>query len=237
MRERVRAVLLASGLANVGRSSPQKNPGGTELEVDNWALSRFVLAKLVPVVGVHPFPLHELMLMSAAICGLKPPLLFEWGTHTGKSARIFHECATHFGIPLDIHSVDLADDAEHIEHPHETRGKYVRHLPDVHLHQGDGLDTSLSIWRGRGRTASPFFFIDGDHSYESVRRETFAIAAEIPGASMLLHDAFYQSGESGYNVGPHQAIQDLRSAFPGRYRVLESGLGLPGMTLLYQYDR
>jgi len=67
-------------------------------EINGWAISQFVLAKLVPVVGVHPFPLHELMLLSAAICRLRPAQAFEWGTHTGKSARVFNECAAHYGI-------------------------------------------------------------------------------------------------------------------------------------------
>ena len=95
-------------------------------EINGWAISQFVLAKLVPVVGVHPFPLHELMLMSAAICRLRPAQVFEWGTHTGKSARVFHECAADYGIALQIHSVDLPDRVNHVEHPHEGRGRFVR---------------------------------------------------------------------------------------------------------------
>ena len=117
------------------------------------------------------------------------------------------------------------------------RGVLVRGLPHVHLHQGDGLDTALALWRSKPTPAAPLFFVDGDHSYASVKREVSAIAGEIPQAHILLHDAFFQSAESGYNIGPHQAIEELRRALPGRYRVIESGLGLPGMTLLYRPDR
>src|SRR4051812_11884192 len=84
-----------------------RNAGCSEFEVDTWQISQFVLEKLVPIVGAHPFPLSELMLLSAAVCRMRPVLIFEWGTHIGKSARAFHEIAAHFGIPCVIHSVDL----------------------------------------------------------------------------------------------------------------------------------
>jgi len=232
MRERIRA-LLHLGSQGPSSADPARNPDCTEFEIDSWSVSRFVLAKLVPVVGIRPFPLHELMLMCAAVCRLKPPLIFEWGTHVGKSARAFYECARHYGIALEIHSVDLPDTAEHVEHPGNARGMLVRGLSNVHLHQGDGIDVSLAIWRSAGRPPAPLFYVDGDHAYESVLRELSAVAADIPGASVLLHDTFYQSAESGYNVGPHRAIEEVLQAHPGRYRRLDSGLGLPGMTLLY----
>ena len=57
--------------------------------------------------------------------------------------------------------------------------------------------------------------------------------AEVGKPNVLLHDSFYQSSESKYNVGPHQAIERTLQEHPGRFRRLDSGLGLPGMTLLY----
>jgi cephalosporin hydroxylase len=235
MRERIGALLrLAGRKPPLSTADPSKNPDCSELEVDNWALSRFLLSKLIPSVGVEPFPLHELMLMCAAVCRLKPTRIFEWGTHVGKSARVFYECAKHYSIPMQIHSVDLPDDAQHVEHPGEIRGALVRGLPGVHLHQGDGIHVSLSLWRAGGRAPAPLFFIDGDHAYESVLRELSAVASEIPGASVLLHDTFYQSSGSGYNIGPHRAIGEVLRRYPDRYRRIDSGLGLPGMTLLYR---
>lgn len=234
MFNRIRALLPGSPLPAVSTANPAKNPGCTEFEVDNWAISRFVLTKLIPVVGIQPFPLHELMLMSATVCRFRPSQIFEWGTHVGKSARVFYESAKHYKIPLQIHSIDLPDEIDHVEHPKESRGMLVRGLSNVHLHQGDGVDTALSVWRSSGREPAPMFFVDGDHSYESVHRELSAIASEIPDAYVLLHDAFYQSPESGYNVGPFRAIEEVLRAYPDRYRRIDSGLGLPGMTLLYQ---
>ncbi len=230
---RLRSLLQRPNAGQLRRQNPAKNAACSEFEVDNWAVSQFVLQRLVPVVGVHPFPLHELMLMVAAVCRTQPSQIFEWGTHIGKSARIFYECAVHYGIDADIHSSDLPDDVDHVEHPHAERGKLVRGLPRVHLHQGDGLDTSLEIWRSAGCRPRPLFLVDGDHEHASVLRELTGIAREIRDASILLHDSFNQSEASGYNVGPYRAIQDMLATDPGRYRKVESGLGLPGMTLLY----
>ena len=211
-----------------------RNPKCSEFEMDAWKLSQFVLDRLVPVVGVHPFPLHELMLLAAATCRLRPPLIFEWGTHIGKSARAFYEILVHYDIPGDIHSVDLPNDVQHVEHPSDERGRLVRGLGRVHLHQGDGIDVSVSLWRTARSRARPLFLVDGDHSYESVYRELSIIVSEIPDANVLLHDTFFQSPESGYNVGPWRAIEEVTRANPGRFKRIDSGLGLPGMTLLYR---
>jgi hypothetical protein len=82
----------------------------------------------------------------------------------GKSARAFYEITGHYGIPSEIHSVDLPDDAEHVEHPSRHRGRMVRGLDRVHL---------------------------------------------------------------------HRAIETALAEDPKRFRRLDSGIGLPGMTLLY----
>jgi hypothetical protein len=212
--------------------SPTKNLSCSQFEVDGWVISKFVLDKIVPVTGIHPFPLHELMLMVSAVCRLKPPIIFEWGTNIGKSARIFHETTNHFQIACQIHSIDLPDDVSHVEHPKEKRGAMVQGITAVTLHQGDGLATSLRIWKDAGSPANPLFFVDGDHSYESVCRELGGILAAIPNAAVLLHDTFYQSPDSGYNIGPLRAINDVITKYPGRFELIHSGLSLPGMTLM-----
>ncbi|HLZ33040.1 MAG TPA: hypothetical protein VKP13_03415, partial [Nitrospira sp.] len=80
----------------------------------------------------------------------------------------------------------------------------------------------------------PLFFVDGDHAYDSVRRELTGIMNSVPRANILLHDTFFQSQESGYNVGPYQAISEIMATAPQQYRLLSTQMGLPGMTLLYQ---
>src|SRR5262245_43492210 len=119
--------------------NPTRNAECSEFEVDNWVVSRFVLERLIPIVGTEPFPLNELVLMAAAVCRLAPSVIFEWGTHIGKSARIFYETTEHFAIECPIHSIDLPDEIPHVEHPHGLRGQLVRGVPRVMLHQGDGL--------------------------------------------------------------------------------------------------
>jgi cephalosporin hydroxylase len=218
------------------------NPHCQELEVNNGVISEFIIRRLAPVVGTHPYPINEQFLMVAAVCALKPTLIFEWGTNLGKSARIFYETARQFGVRTQIYSIDLPDDVEHVEHPGGKRGMYVGNLEGVRLLQGDGLETSLGIYReekatpdsaGEKGPATPLFFIDGDHGYDSVKRELDGIIAAAPEANILLHDTFFQSPESRYNTGPYRAIQEVLRVAPP-YRILRQELGLPGMTLLYR---
>lgn len=218
------------------KSSVALNSSSERLEVDNWAVSEFVVYDLVPVVGVHPYPLSELCLMTAAVAALNPTHIFEWGTNLGKSARVFYEAARKFGVTCQIFSIDLPDEIEHVEHPHEKRGILVKGLDGITLLLGDGLETSLARCREQKRDDRfvPLFFIDGDHSYESVRRELSAVVTEVPEAHILLHDTFYQSDESGYNVGPFRAIEDVLAETGVAYRRISQDTGLPGMTLLYR---
>jgi hypothetical protein len=211
---------------------PARNINASEFEVDLWILSRFLLMKVVPVVSTHPYPLNELLLMTAAACRLKPSVVFDWGTHIGVSARVFYECDRAFKLGYEIHSVDLPSHASHVEHPGQEHGRLVRGLAGVYLHRGNGVKVALDQWQKLGRPKRPLFFVDGDHAYESVRDELNEIFSAIPDASALAHDAFFQSAESNYNVGPARAIDEVIEKFPSRFRVVKSGLGLPGMTLL-----
>lgn len=213
---------------------PAKNTNCKEFEVDNWVISRFVIKKLIPIVSINPFPLSELCLLSSSVCYFKPTHIFEWGTHIGKSARIFYETAKYFNIQTTIHSIDLPDNVEHSEHPKSKRGKLVRGLKNVILHQGDGLDKSLEIIKNTPESIIPLFYIDGDHSYESVKRELTGIIENVPNATILLHDTFYQSEESNYNIGPYRAINEVLDSFDVKYKKIQLNTGLPGMTLLYK---
>lgn len=232
--DRFRRLLGLAVVPTRAKQDPAMNVHCGEFEVNNWLVSEFVLNTLVPIVGVHPFPLNELVLMVAAVCRLKPDRIYEWGTHLGKSARVFYETARHFGLDVEIHSVDLPDHVIHQEHPGHQRGMLVKGLQDVHLHQGDGLSVCLDIQAQAATPKQTLIFIDGDHSYASVRRELAGIMTGIPEAHILLHDTFFQSSESGYNVGPYRAISEAITETDVRYRLLSTQTGLPGMTLLYQ---
>ena len=207
---------------------------GTGFEVNNWKLSAFILRKIVPVVGVHPFPLNELLLMTAAVAWTKPTHIFEWGTHIGKSARIFYETCRFLKIDTVIHSIDLPDEVEHVEHPHHTRGRLVKGKKNVHLHQGDGVDTALKIYKTMGEQVRPLFYLDGDHSYDTVCRELVSIIEQVKNPKIILHDTFYQTEESGYNIGPFKAIENVLLKFPHiKFKRIDTNTGLPGMTFLY----
>ncbi len=213
---------------------PVVNINCTEFEVNNWIVSEFIVNRLVPIVGVHPFPLNELQLMVAAVCRIQPTHIFEWGTHIGKSARIFYETAKSFSIKSEIHSTDLPTDINHVEHPKDERGSMVKGIKEVSLHTGDGLIKSMEIYNSLSVKNKVLFYLDGDHSYTSVYNELKSITDNIPEAHILLHDTFNQSSESGYNIGPYKAMQDILQTLPGRYSMISTLTGLPGMTFLYK---
>ena len=143
------------------------NPDCSEFEVSNWIISKFVLKELVPIVGIKPYPLNELMLMTAAVCRFRPTHIFEWGTYLGKSARIFYEIISHFRIPCEVYSIDLPDNIPHPEHAKWLRGLYVKNIPIVKLLLGDGLKAAMNIYKKIQPKSYPFFFLDGDHKYVS----------------------------------------------------------------------
>ena len=208
------------------------NKGCKTLEINNWVASDFIVKKLLPVVGTHPYPLTELHLMTAVVNLVKPDLIFEWGTHTGKSARIFFEIIRYFKIPAKIYSVDLPDNIEHLEHPKSKRGLLVKKIKEVALIQGDGVSESLKIYKKHKKHLKALFFLDGDHSYKSVRRELSQIHKHVQTPFILIHDTFYQSKSSKYNIGPFLAIKDFTSKYK-KYKQISSFLGLPGITFLY----
>ncbi|MBC7888533.1 MAG: hypothetical protein H7Z13_11690 [Ferruginibacter sp.] len=207
---------------------------GKEFEVNNWDISSFILSRIIPIVGVHPFPLNELSLMVACVAWSNPTHIFEWGTHIGKSARIFHETCKFLKIDTEIHSIDLPDDIEHAEHPHNARGKLVKGRKNVFLHQGDGVDTSINLYETMNKDIRPLFYLDGDHNYHTVFRELFSIIKTVRDPKIILHDTFYQTEESGYNIGPASAIEDISLKFPDmKFKRIDTSTGLPGMTFLY----
>jgi cephalosporin hydroxylase len=214
--------------------SPNLKHQGTEFEVNNWVISDFIINRLAPIVGFHPFPLNELMLMSATVCYFKPEFIFEWGTNIGKSARIFYEVTETFNIKSQIHTIDLPDDVFHNEHPKHNRGIMVKNLPRVTLHQADGLKRSFELIEKHKPKGRVLFFVDGDHSYETVKNELQTILNQYPEALVLLHDTFYQSESSGYNIGPNKAVKEVMASRGDSYVQIATNMGLPGMTLVYK---
>lgn len=201
-------------------------------EIDRWVVSEFIVSKIVPVVGVRPYPLSELDLLVSTLLIYQPSHICDWGTHVGKATRVFYESVKHFGLKAKIVSVDLPESVDHIEHPHADRGKFVKGLPEVKLLLGDGVSTAtkyLSTYSKR--KVRPLFFLDGDHAYKSVKRELGIIGKNYKNAAIIIHDTFYQTEESNYNIGPYQAVSEYLKK-NHQYYVFTSNFGLPGMTIL-----
>jgi len=205
-------------------------------EVDKRALSLFVVECLLPIVGVHPYPMDEQLLMCSAVAYFKPDIIMEWGTHKGHSARIFREAVNYCGLSAQLHSIDLPPNAAHEENIRNAkmRGCLIKGM-DVQLHLGDGLATAISILAQARKSAVqdklPMFFLDGDHAYESVKRELDGVREFCTKAVVLIHDTFYQSPEANYNVGPHQAVQEFTRFH--NLPLYTTALGLPGMSLTW----
>lgn len=206
-------------------------PTKTLLEINTWKLSEFVYHKLVPVVSYKPFPLDELLLMTAAVVNFKPDLICDWGTHVGKSARIFYEISTHFEIDTKLYSIDLEDPHQHPEHPGNDRGLLIKKIKDVTQLTGDGVTKALEVYK-EGTFDKPLFFLDGDHSLETVTRELNTIADSVQSPVILVHDTFRQRKDNGYNYGPFNAVVAFVSTHP-EVEVIQTATGLPGMSLIY----
>jgi cephalosporin hydroxylase len=207
-------------------------------EVNALVLSKFIIRDLIPIIGDDTYPVNELMLMSAAVHRIRPTHIIEWGTNTGKSARIFHEIITKFNINCEIHSIDLPDDATHEEHNHKVRGELVKHIGSIKLHQGDGLKEAIKIASALDNNARILFFVDGDHLYDSVYREVFSLIKMFGNHNILVHDTFYQYKQSGYNIGPITAVRDaLNINTNNTFKVLTINIGGPGMCLLYNLPK
>lgn len=212
---------------------PAVNIQCSEFEVNNWTLSDFILEQIVPAIGIRPYPLNELLLMAGGVCRFKPDHIFEWGTHLGVSARIFYETKKACGFGTVIHTIDLPDDAQHVEHPGNEHARLIKHIPEINIYRGDGLETASRIAAELPPHSRLLFFLDGDHSYESVLRELSEISFRFPAACIILHDTFYQEPSSGYNIGPYLAIRKVLEKCAEKYQIIETKTGLPGMTLLY----
>jgi SAM-dependent methyltransferase len=199
-------------------------------EADKWALSRFVIEKLVPVIGVHPFPIDEQLFMCSAVSFFKPDVIIEWGTNIGASARIFFEIIRYLGCRTDIHTIDLPAEDGHLENVRDPaqRGRLVSGL-SVHKHIGDGVSVAQTLIKGLSNPR-PLFFIDGDHSYQSVLRDLEGVRNGDSCSAVLVHDTFYQEEDCGYCCDPWQALHDFASRY--QLPVWSTHFGLPGMSLV-----
>jgi hypothetical protein len=196
------------------------------LESDKWSASDTVL-RLQHVVGKRPYPLDELLLMTAAFQYLQPAVVVEIGTHARKSARIWWELSRMSVRRTAIHTIDLHDPS-HVEYPGKTLGRMIKG-PAVVQHYGDGFEVADRLLPTFARSDC-WLFLDGDHAYETVAKELTLVSRHPNVVGVLVHDTFYQPG-SEYNHGPYEAVTAFVAAHPV-LEVVHAHIGLPGMTYI-----
>lgn len=201
---------------------------GSAFEVDCWALSDLLLNRIIPKIGTRPYPLNEQMLMVGAVAFIQPKLIIEWGTHLGKSARLFWEAKEALGIDCSIHTVDSME-PDHPEFPGNARGKYLSNT-DVNQSVGDGASVAGKLIE---QADGPILlFVDGDHSREATKKDLSLWESLPPGSGLLAHDVFYQE-PSPYNIGPWESFQELLQISESSIAGIQwQMLGLPGLAFI-----
>lgn len=215
-----------------------------------------IVTQILEMGLVLPYPAAEVSLMAAAMVHARPDFVFEWGTNSGCSARVFFESSELLGLKTVIHSTDLSEDMmskETFQQIREGRGEKVRgrrFRETVHLHVGDGLNESMRVWEDEGWAAARvLWYIDGDHSEKAVRRELDAIAShsscarevgDMPvegvwtwpgdGCYILMHDTHPAISRTGAHSAAEAWWQGTNAE---RFGKSEVSLGSPGMTLFW----
>lgn len=216
-----------------GYKDPTASHNGLMFEVNNWTISNFIIDKIIPIVGVHPYPLIELEILVSVVCYFKPDYIYEWGTHEGKSARIFWETINAFKLKTKITTIDLSENAQHVELPTISQyAKYIRNIEEINKIRGDGLDLSIKLSTKNNNNTTSLFFLDGDHEFNSVLRELETIFQKVKDPCVIVHDTFYQTRQSKYNTGPYDAIQKILGKRKDVKQIICNNLGLPGMSVL-----
>ena len=203
-------------------------------EVDSWKVSEFVVKELVPVVEFAPYPLEELCLMVSAVCYFKPDIIIEWGTHLGKSARIFYEIISKFNLKTEIYSIDLPPSVSHPENIVDKRGHFVKGIGKINLINGDSIIESKKIIDQRKKATRYLFFLDGDHGLDRVFDELTYLHKIASTSCFLIHDTIYLGKYSGCSNGPYRAVNKFikNIMIKGKYFRKDVNSGKPGMTLL-----
>jgi len=203
---------------------------GSVFEANCWILSEILLDRVIPKIGIRPYPLNEQMLMAAAVAFVQPKIIIEWGTHVGKSARLFWEVEEALGLNCQIYTIDSMN-PDHPEFPGAARGRYLSNT-EVKQIVGDGAEIANKLLEDSLESNPVLVYVDGEHSREAVKRDLTIWDKLSSGSGILPHDVFYQI-PSSYNIGPWEAFQELLQEQKSNISQVQwQLLGLPGMVFV-----
>lgn len=128
-----------------------------------------------------------------------PFVAVEIGTYKGNAAIAIGQALEDNGRGI-LHTIDPHEqDIVHIAIRKSRLGRRIRY------HTGYSQDVLPHI----GERPIDFVFIDGDHAYESVRRDFNLVSSRISkGGMVVFHDALVRSAD-GFD-GPYRIIEELK---------------------------
>lgn len=170
----------------------------------------------------------EVSFLAETVFALEPDFICEWGTNRGSSARIFYESCQLLRVTPWIYTVELPNKLAPVtaDHPGIQTGMFIRKLQGITAYRGDGITTAMKLYR-RASPSRPLFFVDGDHSFQTVYKELRTLLSEAKNAVVVVHDTNHPEGRGP--TGPAEAINAL---VWDRYRKTEL-LSQAGMVRLW----
>jgi len=152
------------------------------------------LALSFKYLGVSIAPLQireEITMLLRIVKELKPRVVLEIGTAKGGTLFLFTRVASSDGTLI---SIDLPGGPFGGGHP-AWMARFIRSFEkseqSIHLVRADShaLNTLLQVEQIIGRTKVDFLFIDGDHSFEGVKKDFEMYSPLVrPGGVVAFHD-------------------------------------------------
>ncbi len=144
----------------------------------------------------------------------RPQIAFEIGTYKGNAAIAIGQGLEDNGAGI-LHTIDpFEQDIVHIAIRKSGLQNRIRY------HIGYSYDVMSRF----AEQKIDFVFIDGDHAYESVRRDFNLIAGRIPqGGMVIFHDALVSAAD-GFD-GPRRIIEELKNSSEWEVAVYSTEVG------------
>ncbi|HEY6433888.1 MAG TPA: glycosyltransferase [Acetobacteraceae bacterium] len=173
----------------------------------------------------------------------RPTLLVELGTHTGVSYSAFCAAVVMRRLQTRCFAVDTWEGDQHTGAYGDDVFAEFRQFHDQHFR---AFSTLLRMSFDAAREVIPdgtvdLLHVDGEHTYESVRRDFESWAPKLSDRSIVL---FHDTNVRERNFGVWRLWRELREQHPGFEFYHSSGLGVlvtgsdvaPGVTALLQAD-